>query len=324
MRLPVDVMDLVKSSGQINAEREKPVRIALFVEIDTPEVLVDAAQNAFRAYSSNAYLHVEVVEPGTTLVVDPSADAVVGLVGSGSSALAESLAAARERAIPAVALSLSDDAMAIADRLGHPYRDTLVDLDEIRLVELELGDWLTEHVPTKRLALAHNYAFMRRAVAVEHVKNTAMQNGIIGVVAIIPGTDMPIMTANQAKMLLQIAAAYGEQLGSQRAKELFAVVGGGFALRTVARQAVAFIPGFGWAVKGAIGYTGSLAMGYAAIKYFERGSDLGDLEDRLKAYGRTIGARLSKMTRPQARQLAAQCDIELPLAESKNETPEGA
>jgi hypothetical protein len=33
----------------------------------------------------------------------------------------------------------------------------------------------------------------------------------------------------------------------------------------------------GWAVKGGIGYTGTIAMGKAAIRYFEEGADLGQL-----------------------------------------------
>jgi len=312
MRLPVDVMDLVKSTKAIDAEREKPVRIALFVEVDTPQLLIDAAQRAFRPFAANAYLHVEVVEPGTKLMADPSADAVIGLIGSASPEMADSLQEARERAIPTAALAMTDDAADVADRLGHPYRDTLANDDEVRLVDIELGDWLVDRVTGKRLALAHNYAFMRRAVAVEHVKATAFQNAVVGVVAFIPGADMPIMTANQAKMMLQIAAAYGEDLGVERAKELFAVVGGAFLLRTVARQAVAFVPGFGWAIKGGIGYTGTIAMGYATIKYFESDVDLGDLEERLQEYGRTIGARLSKMSRSEARKLAEEARIEAP------------
>ena len=39
-------------------------------------------------------------------------------------------------------------------------------------------------------------------------------------VVFIPGADMPIMTLNQAKMLLQIAAAYGQPLSAERIKEL--------------------------------------------------------------------------------------------------------
>ncbi|MFR1168058.1 MAG: hypothetical protein ACLSDQ_11025, partial [Adlercreutzia equolifaciens] len=106
------------------------------------------------------------------------------------------------------------------------------------------------------------------------VNATAVQNAGVGLVVFIPGADLPIMTLNQAKMLLQIAAAYGEPLGKERVKELAAVVGGAFACRSVARQIVAFVPALGWAVKAAIGYAGTLAMGRAAIEYFEAGGDI--------------------------------------------------
>ena len=102
----------------------------------------------------------------------------------------------------------------------------------------------------------------------------AKQNGIIGVVVIIPGADMPAMTANQVRMVLQIAAAYGEEIGSDRALEILSVVGSAFAFRALARQALVFVPGFGWVLKGAIGFSATLALGRAAIAYFEAGAPL--------------------------------------------------
>ncbi|MDH4139021.1 MAG: hypothetical protein OEV43_00425 [Coriobacteriia bacterium] len=285
MRLPFDVRDVVKSGSQINKLREEPVRLAVFVEADAPDSLVDVVQASFRPYTANARLQVEVTEPGVEFVVDSAVDAVVGVVGSGQMGLARQLEDPRERAIPTAVIALGEESSPIAEMLRHPYRDTLAHADPTVLVEDELGEWLVERVPDKRLALAHNYAFMRRAVALEAVKNTAWQNGAIGVVAFVPGTDMPLMTANQIKMLFQIAAAYGEPLGMERMRELVAIVGGGFVFRTIARQTAALIPGFGWAIKGGIGASGTLAVGYAAVKYFEGGADLGRLSeqfDRIK------------------------------------------
>ena len=93
-------------------------------------------------------------------------------------------------------------------------------------------------------------------------------------VVIIPGADMPAMTANQIRMVLKIAHAYGEELGLDRALEILSIVGTGFVLRTLARQALDFVPGFGWAVKGAVGFSGTVALGQAAIAYFEAGAPL--------------------------------------------------
>jgi len=140
--------------------------------------------------------------------------------------------------------------------------------EDIALIEQRAG------LGELRTALGHNFEFVRRAVAKELVKKTAWQNAAVGVLMFIPGADMPIMTLNQGKMLLQIAATYGQSLDTDRVKELGAVVAGGFLFRTFARELVGLIPGFGWAVKGGIAYSGTVAMGAAAISYFEEGTDL--------------------------------------------------
>ena len=127
------------------------------------------------------------------------------------------------------------------------------------------------------MALA--FPFVRKPMALDAVNATAAQNAGVGLVVFIPGADMPIMTLNQAKMLLQIAAAYGQPLGIERVKELAAVVGGAFACRSVARQLVAFVPALGWAIKAAIGYTGTLAMGRAAVEYFEGNGSIDHLAE---------------------------------------------
>jgi uncharacterized protein (DUF697 family) len=111
------------------------------------------------------------------------------------------------------------------------------------------------------------------------------------------------MTANQAKMVLQIAAAYGEELGIERARELFGVVGGAFVFRAAARQLLAFLPGFGWAIKGGIGATGTLAMGYAAMSYFENGADA-SLSERFEKLKKKL-ARRSRASKGENRETLA-------------------
>jgi uncharacterized protein (DUF697 family) len=123
-------------------------------------------------------------------------------------------------------------------------------------------------------SLAQLLPSIRRTYCDHVVLTNAAQNGVIGVVVIIPGADMPAMTANQIRMVLKIAHAYGEELSVDRALEILSIVGVGFVLRTVARQALDFVPGFGWAVKGAVGFSGTIALGQAAIAYFESGAPL--------------------------------------------------
>ena len=112
---------------------------------------------------------------------------------------------------------------------------------------------------------------LRKHVVEHTIRRFSRQNGILGVAIFIPGADMPALTLNQIRMLFHIAAAYGEQIDRERALEILAVVGAGFGLRAIAREALGFIPGIGWAVKGGIAYIGTQALGRAVAAYFDAG-----------------------------------------------------
>lgn len=139
--------------------------------------------------------------------------------------------------------------------------------------------------------LGKAYPLLRRAVSERLIHANARQNTVIGVLPI-PGADMPAITANQARLVLNIAAAYGEELSLERGKELLGVLAAGIGLRTLSRQLVKLVPVAGWAVAGAIAYTGTLAMGQATILYFERGKkDLSsyDVEEIINKVRRQTG-----------------------------------
>lgn len=148
-------------------------------------------------------------------------------------------------------------------------------------------------------ALAQLLPSIRRTYCDHVVMTNAAQNGVIGVVVIIPGADMPAMTANQIRMVLKIAHAYGEELSVDRAVEILSVVGVGFVLRTLARQALDFVPGFGWAVKGAVGFSGTVALGQAAIAYFENGAQL--RVSRMQRVNRQVEKLTSRLPGPLKR-----------------------
>lgn len=62
------------------------------------------------------------------------------------------------------------------------------------------------------------------------------------------------MTLNQIKMVLQIAAAYGEPLDKDRIKEIIPTIAGALVCRGIARKVAGFVPALGWLVKGGMGY----------------------------------------------------------------------
>lgn len=275
MPVPIDVRDLLRHGRQMHEERERPVRVVVLLEPGAPDDLLDSVRSHLRPQTAFGHVAVEVVEPGFDIGIDASVDVVVAVAGPGGADLRRALDAPTRLAVPVAVVGIGSNNAALAEALVHPLTDTIVGPEAEVVVCRDLADWFVDRLAGKRMAFSYNFGFIRREVARDAVNVTAWQNALIGGVIIIPGADMPLMTANQAKMVLQIAAAYGQRLGPDRIKELAAVAGGGFMFRTVARQLLTLVPGFGWALKAGIGYAGTLAMGRAAIAYFERGADLG-------------------------------------------------
>ncbi len=144
--------------------------------------------------------------------------------------------------------------------------------------------------------VAKAYPPLRRAACERVIRKNARENAVIGLLPI-PGADMPVMTANQARMVLHLAAAYGEELSFQRARELLGVLAAGFGLRALSRQVLKLVPLAGWAAAGAIGYAGTVAMGRATMLYFERGGqelgakEMADIRQRAALEARDFVSR---------------------------------
>jgi uncharacterized protein (DUF697 family) len=118
-------------------------------------------------------------------------------------------------------------------------------------------------------ALAARLPVLRPAVCAHLIDACAKKNAAIAAAVFIPGVDLPLLTMNQIRLVLRIALAYGEELDQERAVEVAGVVATGYGLRAVAREALDLIPVGGWLVKGAVAYSGTRAIGAAAVRLCE-------------------------------------------------------
>ena len=128
---------------------------------------------------------------------------------------------------------------------------------------------LADRMGEQGAALAARLPVLRPAVCKHLISSYSKKNGFVGAAVFIPGVDLPVLTLNQIRLVLWIAVAYGEEVDRDRAVELIGVVGAGFGFRAAARELLDFVPVAGWAVKGAVAYTGTRAIGEAAVRYFE-------------------------------------------------------
>ncbi|MEO6913317.1 MAG: hypothetical protein ABI182_04780 [Candidatus Baltobacteraceae bacterium] len=90
--------------------------------------------------------------------------------------------------------------------------------------------------------------------------------------------DMVAITGIQMMLLLHIEAAYGQDPDVQRMWQLLPVVGGGFGWRMLARELSGFIPVAGIAIKGAIGYAGTIVVGESVTFLHEHGRHMSSLQ----------------------------------------------
>lgn len=323
MRFPVDVKEVMNAATDIEAARKVPVSVALLIDATAPHDLQACVRDAFTTRSASVQVTMvpysvgsrgvpgaadmaviaagldertgrvarRIRDAGTPVLVVTTMPSIVGeLATSTGFSLLDADMVAPNQFIDADALPADDDFN------QEPFPLTIDRTDSLLTA---MGQWVVDVFHDKRLAFALAFPFVRKPLSLDSVNSTAVQNAAIGFVAIIPGADMPMMTLNQAKMLLQIAAAYGKPLDMERLKELAAIVGGGFACRAVARQLVAAVPAWGWAVKAGIGYTGTLAMGFGTIAYFEQSVGKGIPIDQAVAIARTEAARVRAVAQSQ-------------------------
>jgi uncharacterized protein (DUF697 family) len=120
--------------------------------------------------------------------------------------------------------------------------------------------------------LASRVPALRGAVCDALVSSFSRRNGIVATALFIPGADLPVLLLGQVRMVLRLEQAYGLDADPrERAPELLATIAAGFGLRAVARQLLGLIPVAGWAVQGAVAYTGTRALGVATVKRLEIG-----------------------------------------------------
>ena len=117
--------------------------------------------------------------------------------------------------------------------------------------------------------LAARVPLLRQAACAQLAESLARRNGLVAAASWIRGSDLPALTLNELRLVLRIAQVYGQNSGTERLPELVATLGAGFGLRAAARQALERMPVAAWAVKGAIAYGGTLALGQAARRRFE-------------------------------------------------------
>lgn len=139
--------------------------------------------------------------------------------------------------------------------------------------------------PRMAVTIGRSLPRYRRIAARRVVRESALFASLIAVEPI-PGLDIPFLVGVQIRMLLRLAAIYGESMSAARARELISAIAGGVGIRYAAQELAKLIPGPGWLVAGAAASTGTFALGRAAVVLFEASEKLtkAELRDLYKQF----------------------------------------
>lgn len=167
---------------------------------------------------------------------------------------------ADEAAARAAARLKEQDVIPISARTGENVAEELIPA-------------IIEASPVAAVVLGRQLPRFRREAANRLVRSAALVSLAAGLEPI-PLVDIPILLGTQIRLVLRIAAVYGEPLSAQYLRELVVTIGGGLFFRYLAEEASKAVPFGGDLVSGAIAAAGTWAIGQVAIEYFESGRHL--------------------------------------------------
>jgi uncharacterized protein (DUF697 family) len=124
--------------------------------------------------------------------------------------------------------------------------------------------------------LAARVPLLRRAVAEQLIASFARRNALVAAAVFIPGVDLPVLVRNEVRLVLRLHQAYGHDVDPRaRLPEIGVTFAAGVGLRAAARELLDLVPVAGWAVKGAVAYAGTRALGEATLRRLEMGPPRG-------------------------------------------------
>ena len=136
----------------------------------------------------------------------------------------------------------------------------------------ELIPAMIEASPEAALVIGHELPAYRRVAAQRIIRNATLVSLAAGIEPI-PLIDIPILLGTQIRLVLRLAALYGEPLDSsdamKHARELIVTMVGGLGLRYLAEQAAKLVPFGGDFVAGAIAGAGTWSIGQVALEYYD-------------------------------------------------------
>jgi small GTP-binding protein len=207
--------------------------------------LIDASKG-LQAEDRELFNHIRPLQKPTIVVIN-KIDVLKG--GEGADHLATEIAIALDT--PGV--------IPVSAKTGQNIADELIPV-------------IIETSPEAALAIGRELPAYRREAAQRLIRNATLV-GLAAGLEPIPFIDIPILLGTQVRLVLRLAALYGDAMNDQDAKkhtrEMVTTLLGGLSLRLLAEQAAKVVPFGGDFVAGAIAAAATWSIGQVAMEYYE-------------------------------------------------------
>jgi small GTP-binding protein len=231
---------LVDTPGHLPDVRESGLAQASVIVF-----LIDASKG-LQAEDRELFNHIKPLQKPTIVVIN-KIDALKG--GEGADHLATEIAIALDTA----------GVIPVSAKTGQNIADELIPV-------------IIEASPEAALAIGCELPAYRREAAQRIIRNATLL-GLAAGLEPIPFIDIPILLGTQIRLVLRLAALYGDAMDDENAKkytrEMVTTLLGGLGLRVLAEQAAKVVPFGGDFVAGAIAAAATWSIGQVALEYYE-------------------------------------------------------
>ncbi len=263
------LVDMIGVAREADLERVEPVRVGVMVDAQCDRALVLAVRDALLPVHEGATLSISLLSDGAEATRASTWDLGIVIAGGSDAQVVRAVRTLAGQGVPvAVVAESALDAPDAGLSEAQAQLMAVVAASDAREVVRGLARWLVTATP-KGTALAANFPFCRKARVDELVRSYAAKNAAAGAMSKSEG-ESSSLSSSQARLYMQIAAAYGRAPSLGRALELSGVLWAGYGYGVITRSALGIIPGSGWALRAGVGYLGTWMTAKAVATYFDR------------------------------------------------------
>ena len=273
------IAEIFQAARAADARAQGELKVEILMGIGSTPDQIRAVKEAFVPETSHASVLVWDLNSRAEIAPDADCGLVVVLVGDQTDKAKQIVTRCSVQGVSCVLISSTALELPALDEAEEIAVDTVVGTD-YNTVQEQLAQCLALNI--NRIGLAANFPFMREEVAQVLMQESAAANAGVGALAFIPGSDFPLMVVQQEKLALDLMGAYGKSMSTERLVDMVGVVGIGTFWRYIARSVAGLVPGFGWLIKAAIAYSGTLADGKAIQAHLTGNVDLTSQLGKLK------------------------------------------